>query len=83
MWAALLINSLGILSRLANVVPGGIGVREFLLAAMAHLTGLDFATTILVVGIDRLGEVLVNFALGAWMLRSGAWSRQTYRPDGS
>ncbi len=66
--ACLLINSATIFARLASFVPGAIGVREFLVATMAHLAGLDFQMTILVVGLDRLGEVIVNFALGGLLV---------------
>lgn len=67
-FSSMLINSVTVFSRLANFVPGGIGIREFLVATMAHLTGLDFQMTILVVGVDRLGEVVVNFLLGGLMI---------------
>lgn len=66
--ACLLLNSMTIFSRLASFVPGAIGVREFLVALMAHLAGLDFQMTVLVVGLDRLGEVIVNFALGSLLV---------------
>jgi hypothetical protein len=66
--ACLLINSATIFARLAAFVPGAIGVREFLVATMAHLAGLDFQMTILVVGLDRLGEIIVNFALGGLLV---------------
>jgi hypothetical protein len=84
-FASMLINSVTIFSRLATFVPGGIGIREFLVATMAHLTGLDFQMTILVVGIDRLGEVIVSFLLGGAMVarpfRSPGASRPTRRAE--
>lgn len=79
-FACLLINSVTIFSRLASFVPGAIGVREFLVAVMAHLTGLDFEMTILVVGLDRLGEVIVNFTLGGLLLGPNSF-RSGQTPD--
>jgi len=79
-FASMLINSVTIVSRLASFVPGGIGIREFLVATMAHLTGLDFQMTILVVGIDRLGEVIINFALGGLMVARAPFSPDAKQP---
>ena len=80
--ACLLINSATIFARLASFVPGAIGVREFLVATMAHLAGLDFQMTILVVGLDRLGEVIVNFALGGLLVGRNPFGAESSQETG-
>jgi hypothetical protein len=80
--ACLLINSATIFARLASFVPGAIGVREFLVATMAHLAGLDFQMTILVVGLDRLGEVIVNFALGGLLVGRDPFAAEPTKETG-
>lgn len=69
LFVSMLINSVSVFSRLTGFVPGGIGIREFLVALMGHLAGLDFQMTILVVGLDRMGELVINFLLAGLLFR--------------
>jgi uncharacterized membrane protein YbhN (UPF0104 family) len=62
---ALLLSSGMILSRLANLTPGALGVREGLVAALGLVTGIDPGLSVLAVGVDRLAEVFVIFGSGA------------------
>lgn len=61
----LLFASATILTRLVSIAPGGLGVREGIVAGVASLLGFDAAVSAVAVGIDRLVSTSVIIVLGA------------------
>lgn len=60
----LLFSSATILTRLVSIAPGGLGVREGIVAGVASLLGFDAAVSAVAVGIDRLVSTSVIIVLG-------------------
>lgn len=58
----LLLISGSALTRLITITPGAVGVREAIVATLAHLIGMEYQLAIIAVGIDRLAEIIVVFA---------------------
>jgi uncharacterized protein (TIRG00374 family) len=64
-WAqCLLFSAATVLTRLANIVPGGLGVREGIVAGVAVILGFQVDASIAAVGLDRLIATVVIVALG-------------------
>ena len=59
-----LFSAATILTNLVSITPGGLGVREVIVAAVATVLGFDADISILAVGIDRLVATLVIIILG-------------------
>ncbi len=53
--------SASLLTRIINITPGGIGVREGIIAGLSTITGVDFGIGILVVAMDRI--ILISMSL--------------------
>jgi hypothetical protein len=53
-----------ILTRLVALTPGSMGIREGMVAALAHLSGIDYELAFIATGIDRLAEILIVFGIG-------------------
>ncbi len=53
-----------ILTRLISVIPGGIGVREGIVAGMAAIFGFEAGVSVLAVGLDRLVSTILIAVLG-------------------
>lgn len=66
------VNCANFVTRLVSVAPGGIGVREGLVALLGHFLGLDLELTILAVGLDRVADALAHF--WALLLLGGSWN---------
>jgi uncharacterized protein (TIRG00374 family) len=60
----LLFSSATVLTRLVSIVPGGIGVREGIVAGVASLLGFDAGVSTVAVALDRLVATGVIVALG-------------------
>jgi uncharacterized membrane protein YbhN (UPF0104 family) len=53
-----------VLTRLVNIAPGGLGVREGIVAGVASLLGFEAGVSAVAVGIDRLVATSVIIVLG-------------------
>jgi uncharacterized membrane protein YbhN (UPF0104 family) len=60
----LLFAAATILTRLVNIAPGGLGVREGIVAGVASLLGFEAGVSAVAVGIDRLVATSVIIVLG-------------------
>ena len=60
----LLFASATVLTRLVNIIPGGLGVREGIVAGMATLLGFEPGVSAVAVGLDRLIATSVIIVLG-------------------
>lgn len=66
----LLLASGGILNRMLTLTPGGIGIREGIVAVLGHLTGLNYELIVLAAGLDRLAGIVTLFpAAGVILLK--------------
>jgi uncharacterized membrane protein YbhN (UPF0104 family) len=59
-------SSATILTRLVSIVPGGIGVREGIVAALGSFLGLDPGISFVAVGFERLVATLIILILGIY-----------------
>ncbi len=62
----LLFASASILTQLVSIAPGGLGVREAIVAATATVLGFDAATSIVAVSLDRL-VITIMIVLTGWI----------------
>jgi uncharacterized protein (TIRG00374 family) len=62
---ALLFASASILTQLVSIAPGGLGVREGIVASVASVLGFDAGISIIAVGLDRL-VITVTIVLTGW-----------------
>lgn len=62
----MLFASSTILTQLVSIAPGGLGVREAIVGAVAVAIGLDPGTTMVAVGLDRLVST-VMIVLTGWL----------------
>lgn len=60
----LLFSSATVLTRLVNIAPGGLGVREGIVAAVATLLGFEPGVSTVAVALDRLIATSVIIVLG-------------------
>ncbi len=60
----LLFSSATVLTRLVNITPGGLGVREGIVAGLAGLLGFEAGVSAVAVALDRLVSTGVIIALG-------------------
>lgn len=60
----LLFSSATVLTRLVNLTPGGLGVREGIVAAVASTLGFEPGVSAVAVSLDRLVETSVIILLG-------------------
>jgi uncharacterized membrane protein YbhN (UPF0104 family) len=60
----ILFSSAAILTRLVSIAPGGLGIREALVASVASALGFDAGVSLVAVILDRLVETLVVITLG-------------------
>jgi uncharacterized membrane protein YbhN (UPF0104 family) len=60
----ILFSAATVLTRLVSVVPGGVGVREGIVAGIASILGFDTSISVVAVGIDRLVATSVIIAVG-------------------
>jgi len=59
-------SSATILTRLVSIVPGGIGVREGIVATLGSFLGLDPAISFIAVGFERLVATIIILILGIY-----------------
>ena len=62
----LLFTAAAVLTRFVTVVPGALGVREFLIGGLAVLTGFDLRDAVVASTLARVAEIVVVFALGGF-----------------
>jgi len=62
----LLFASASILTQLVSIAPGGLGVREAIVAAVASVLGFDAGVSVVAVGLDRL-VVTIMIVLTGWI----------------
>jgi len=60
----ILFSAATILTRLVSITPGGLGVREAIIASVASVLGFDIGVSVVAVGVDRLIATLVIIVLG-------------------
>lgn len=60
----LLFSSATVLTRLVSIMPGGLGVREGIVAGVAALLGFDPGISAIAVGLDRLVATSVIVVMG-------------------
>jgi len=63
---SMLIASTSVLTQLVNIVPGGLGLREGLAAAVAAVLGFDPGITIVAIGFDRIVSTTIIIILGLY-----------------
>jgi len=61
---SLLISTIGILSFLLSITPGGIGIREFLTGATYKLINGNMVEAVVITALDRLISTVAFFVLG-------------------
>ncbi len=64
-------SAASILTRIVNIAPGGLGVREGIIAGLGSIMGFDFGVCIIAVGIDRLLTIVMCLIMSP-LLYSGA-----------
>ena len=62
----LIFSSATVLTQLVAITPGGLGVRELIVAGIAATAQIDPAISVVAVGLDRLIATAVIFSLGAF-----------------
>jgi uncharacterized protein (TIRG00374 family) len=78
----LLFSSATVLTRLVSIAPGGLGVREAIVAGVASSIGFDAGVGAVSVGLDRLIETSVIVLLGVvYTYVLGTQIRQGRRGD--
>lgn len=60
----LVFSAASILTQLVSITPGGLGLREGIVAGIAHLFGFDVGTSVIAVSIDRWFAMIIVFVLG-------------------
>jgi uncharacterized membrane protein YbhN (UPF0104 family) len=60
----ILFSSASILTRLVSISPGGLGVREAIVASVASVLGFDLGVSAVAVGLERLVSLPINIGLG-------------------
>jgi glycosyltransferase 2 family protein len=61
---ALLMSTASIITQLASIAPGGLGVREAIVGSVAAILGFDAGVSIVAVGLDRLVSTIVIVLAG-------------------
>lgn len=59
-----LLSAATILTRLVSITPGGLGIREGIIAGVAVILGFEWGVSIVAVGLDRLISTAVIIVLG-------------------
>jgi uncharacterized membrane protein YbhN (UPF0104 family) len=62
--ACVVFAAASMLARLVSVTPGALGIREFLVGGLAHLTGFSLRDAVIAATAVRTVEIAVIFALG-------------------
>lgn len=60
----MLFSNATILTQLVSIAPGGLGVREAIVGAIASALGFDMGVSVVAVGLDRLVSTLTIFLVG-------------------
>jgi hypothetical protein len=72
---AVALTAAAIVASAVGIFPGGLGLRELLSAAMAHLVGMDPSVGLIVSAVDRVLVYVVLGVTSSVMLASGATRR--------
>jgi uncharacterized protein (TIRG00374 family) len=59
-----LLSSSSVLTQMAGFAPGGLGVREAIVGAVASALGFDLAVSMVAVSLDRLISTVVILIIG-------------------
>jgi hypothetical protein len=62
--ACVLFMSAAVLTRFVTIVPGALGLREFLIGGLALLTGFELRDAVIASTLARAAEIVVVFGLG-------------------
>jgi uncharacterized membrane protein YbhN (UPF0104 family) len=60
----LLFTAAAVITRFVTIVPGALGVREFLIGGLALLIGFDLRDAVIASALMRAAEIAVVFVLG-------------------
>ena len=60
----MLFSAASILTQLVSIAPGGLGVREAIVGAVASALGFDMGMSLVAVGLDRLISTLAILLIG-------------------
>jgi uncharacterized protein (TIRG00374 family) len=66
MGQTLLFASASILTQLISIAPGGLGVREAIVASVATILGFDAGVSVVAIGLDRL-VITIMIVLTGWV----------------
>lgn len=77
----ILFSSAAILTRLVSIAPGGLGIREAIVASVASALGFDAGASLAAVIIDRLVETAVVITLGVVYTYSLSKKVASARPE--
>lgn len=61
----ILFASASILTQLVTITPGGLGVRELIVASIASVLGMDIGISMVAVGLDRIISTTIIAAAGS------------------
>ena len=61
----ILFASASILTQLITITPGGLGIRELIVASIASLLGVDVGISVLAIGLDRVIATPIVAAVGS------------------
>lgn len=64
LFACALFTAAAVLTRFVTIVPGALGVREFLIGGLASLVGFELRDAVVAASLARAAEIVVVFALG-------------------
>jgi len=59
-----LFSSATVLTQLVSIAPGGVGIREAIVTAIASILGLDIGVSLVALGMDRLVETFIIMLIG-------------------
>ena len=76
--ACLLFSASGAITRLISVTPASIGVREFLIASIAHLLGFQFSDALIASTIDRIIDLIIIAGLVPLF---GYYLKKNHKPE--
>lgn len=63
----LIFSAGSIMTRLVSLTPGSLGIREFLIGAIAAMTGFEFKDAVLAASIERVFHMLITFGSGIFL----------------
>ena len=77
---ALALSVAGAVTVAVGFLPGGLGLRELLVAALSPLIGLPFNTGVLMASVDRLVWLVFLSGVALWLSTSGGRDPESMEP---